>query len=51
MFMKRIADIKQAQEVERLSAENAELKATIDYLAMMTDVDIAKEEEQNVREG
>ena len=50
MFMKKIPDIKQAQEVERLSAENAELKATVDYLAMMTDVDIVKEE-QNVREG
>lgn len=39
------ANLKLRQENERLLAENARLRGDVDYLAIMTDVDLETDEE------
>lgn len=38
-------DIAKLRSMDRISAENAKLKASLDYVAMMSDVDIPTDEE------
>ena len=38
-------DIEKMRSIDRINAENARLKATLDYVSMMCDVDIPTENE------
>ena len=40
-------NIKEEKEIDALKAENATLHAKLDYVAMMTDVDIPVDEVEN----
>lgn len=40
-------NLKEEKEIEMLKAENATLQAKLDYVAMMTDVDIPVDEVKN----
>lgn len=45
MVIRKRTALKMQVELENLRAENARLKADMDYVAMMTDVEISNEEE------
>lgn len=51
-YINRI-NLEQQNEIDRLKRENAKLTALLDYVAVMTDVDIPEEEggEENVEEN
>lgn len=44
-FKKNFLGIKKAREVEDLRAENERLEADLEYVAMMTEVELEEEEE------
>lgn len=50
VFRKENMDIQEAVALEIARAENAKLQANLDYVAMMTDVEIP-EEEQEIENG
>lgn len=42
-------DIAKLRSMDRISAENAKLKASLDYVAMMSDVEIPSEDESEAK--
>lgn len=46
-FRKENMDIQEAVALENARAENEKLQANLDYVAMMTDIEIPTEEEEH----
>ena len=50
-YIRHNIDLEQQTELEQLRCDNAKLSALLDYVAVMADVDIPEEEEnENVEE-